>query len=113
MTVVQKEVISIDDLVKIDLRIGTIKSAERVEGSEKLLKLSVDCGEQERQIVAGIGKRYMSEDLIGMQILLVLNLAPRIMMGLESQGMLLASDDEDGPVLITPATVVRPGATLH
>lgn len=109
----QKETIVIDDLAKIDLRIGTIRTAERIEGSEKLLKLILDFGEVQRQILAGIGKRYSPEELVGKQILVVLNLAPRMMMGLESQGMILASDDEDGPVLIVPNSSVQPGATLH
>lgn len=108
-----KPTIVIDDLAKLDLRIGTIVQAQIVEGSDKLLRLQVDCGEESRQILAGIGKRYTPQELIDTQILIVCNLAPRMMMGFESQGMLLASDDEQGPVLIRPASAVRPGATLH
>ncbi len=113
MTETTKTVITIDDLAKIDLRIGTVSDAERVDGSEKLLKLQVSLGEETRQILAGIGKRYTPEELVNKQILVVINLAPRMMMGLESQGMLLASDDEEGPVLIIPHSPVRSGATLH
>lgn len=113
MDTAMKSVIATDDLAKIDLRIGTIKEAEAVEGSEKLLKLQVQCGEETRQILAGIGKRYAPAELVEKQILIVVNLAPRMMMGLESQGMLMASDDEQGPVLIIPSSQVLPGATLH
>ncbi|MEK7103382.1 MAG: methionine--tRNA ligase subunit beta [Patescibacteria group bacterium] len=113
MSETTKTIITIDDLAKIDLRLGTIVEAQRVEGSEKLLRLQVNIGEETRQILAGIGKRYTPEELLEKQILVVVNLAPRMMMGMESQGMLLASDDEQGPVLITPQSPVQPGATLH
>lgn len=113
MNEIIKDIITIDDLAKIDLRIGTIVQAQRVEGSEKLLQLQVNLGEESRQILAGIGKRYNPDELLERQVLVVVNLAPRMMMGLESQGMILASDDEEGPVLITPYSPVRPGATLH
>lgn len=104
--------ISFDDFKKADLRIATILSAERVEGSEKLLKLRVSLGDEERQIIAGIGKRYAPDTLIGRQIVIVANLEPRMLMGLESQGMLLAADTPEGPVLLQPDQDVSSGAVI-
>ena len=103
--------ISIDDFRKIDLRVAKVMSAERVEGSEKLLKLQVDMGEEKRQILAGIGLFYTPEAMIGKEIIVVANLEPRTLMGFESQGMLLAAKD-DRPVLLTPDTEVPPGITI-
>lgn len=106
--------ISTDDFAKFELKIATILSAERIEGSEKLLKLSIDLGEAEpRTLAAGIGKRYSPEELVGTQIVVIANLAPRTIMGVESQGMLLATDDESGPVLLRPQSTVNPGSTIH
>lgn len=104
------EPIEFSDFQKVQLRVGTVRSAERVEGSEKLLRLSVECGDTNaegagvpRQILAGVGKQYTPEVLIGRQIVVVANLKPRQMMGLESQGMLLAAHDaEGGAILLMP-----------
>lgn len=104
---------TIDDLVKLGLRIGTIKTVESVEGSEKLLKLQVDLGDQERQILSGIAKWYTAEDLIGQQVIIVANLAPRSMMGLESEGMILCANSEAGPVLLSPVREVASGASIQ
>ena len=90
-----------------------IISAERVEGSEKLLKLEVDLGAEKRQIIAGIGKTYNPEDLTGKQIVIVANLEPRSLMGLESQGMVLAANAESGPVLLIPDKEVVPGTEIR
>jgi methionine--tRNA ligase beta chain len=103
---------TIDEFQKSDLRVGKIIAAERVEGSEKLLKLQVDIGEP-RQIVSGIAKAYAPEDLIGKNVVIIVNLDPRTMMGLESQGMLLAAHGEGGvPVLLVPAADVAPGSKI-
>jgi methionyl-tRNA synthetase len=105
--------ISIDDLAKIDLRVGIIKSAERIPNADKLLKLQVDIGEEVRQILAGIALAYAPEELIGRKIVIVANLAPRKMRGLESNGMLLAASEADGkPVLCTFAEEIAPGAKI-
>jgi methionine--tRNA ligase beta chain len=104
---------TIDDLVKLNLRIGTIKTVEPVEGSEKLLKLQVDLGEEQRQILSGIAKWYTPEDLIGKQVVIVANLAPRSMMGLESEGMILCANNEEGPVLLSPVRPVESGASVQ
>lgn len=106
--------ISYDDFSKLELKVATILAAERIEGSEKLLKLSIDLGEEQpRTLAAGIGKRYAPEGLIGTQIVVIANLAPRTLMGVESNGMLLATDDESGPVLLRPQNPVKPGSDVH
>ncbi|MDP3772117.1 MAG: methionine--tRNA ligase [bacterium] len=98
---------------EIELRVAIIQTAERVDGSDKLLRLCVSLGDEgERQIIAGIGKRYTPEILIGRQIVIVANLLPRVLMGLESQGMLLAADTPDGPVFLGPDTAVAAGAKI-
>jgi methionyl-tRNA synthetase len=104
---------SIDDLSKLALRIATIKEAEAVEGSEKLLKLQVDLGDEQRQIVSGIAKSYSPDDLIGRQVVVVSNLAPRTIFGIESNGMLLAASGENGPVLLAPMVEVPSGASVQ
>lgn len=91
--------IGIEDFAKVQLKVGKVLSAERVEKSEKLIKLKVDTGE-ERQIVAGIGKEYDPEYLVGKKIVVVANLKPAKLMGIESQGMLLAATDEEGTMSV-------------
>lgn len=106
------EEITIDDLAKVELRTGTVVSAELVEGSEKLLKLKVDIGEEEpRQILAGMAQFYTPKGITGLQVVVVANLAPRMMMGLESQGMLLAAGDS--PVLLSPGKHVNNGSKIR
>jgi len=106
--------ISYDTFRQSELKIARVKTAERVEGSEKLLKLCVQVGEEERQIVAGIGKKYDPEMLIGKNIVIVANLEPRSLMGLESQGMLLAaSNDTEGPILLSPMEDIASGSEVR
>ncbi len=107
-----KEIITYDDFAKLELRVGAVRQAVRVDGSVKLLNLTVDIGGEDRQIVAGIGAVYTPEDMIGRQIVVVANLAPRIMMGLQSQGMLLAADSEGGPVLVCTDRILEAGAEV-
>jgi methionyl-tRNA synthetase len=95
-----KPQISIDDFRKVDLRVGKILVCEKVKKSEKLLRMEIDLGEEKRQIVAGISKHYGPEDLIGKNVIVVANLAPAKLMGLESNGMLLAASSEDGKLSI-------------
>lgn len=105
--------ITIDDFKKLDLRVAKIISAERVENSDKLLKLEVDLGEEKRQILAGIAKQYSAEEMIGREIVIVANLEPRQLMGLESNGMILCADSPDGPVLLMPGKEVQPGTKIR
>ena len=106
------DTINFEEFKKMDLRVAKIISAEAVEGSEKLLKLQVDLGEEKRQIIAGIAKQYGPEELIGREIAVVANLEPRVLFGLESQGMLLAAAGENGPVLLWPDSDVLPGTRV-
>ena len=113
---VVNQTIAIDDFLKVDLRVAQVKVAERVKGADKLLRLEVDLGYEQRQILAGIAKHYEPETLIGRKIVIVANLAPRKMRGLESNGMLLAAslpNDENGkPVLASFLEDVPLGAKL-
>jgi methionyl-tRNA synthetase len=106
--------IGIEDFAKVELRVGVIKSAERIQGADKLLKLLVDIGDEVRQVLAGIALAYTPEELVGRKVVVVTNLAPRKMRGLESNGMLLAASvGPDGkPVLCTFAEDVAPGAKV-
>jgi methionyl-tRNA synthetase len=93
-------VISFEDFQKIDLRVAKVLYAEPVKKSDRLLKLRVDIGE-ERTLVAGIAKYYKPEELVGKTIIIVANLQPTKLMGVESQGMLLAADGAEGVILAT------------
>ena len=105
--------IAIDDFAKVDLRVAQVKVAERVKGADKLLRLEVDLGTETRQILAGIAEAYAPETLIGRKIVIVANLAPRKLRGLESNGMLLAASLEGGkPVLAGFLEDVPVGARL-
>ncbi len=105
---------TIDEFQKADLRVGNVISAEPMEGSEKLLRLQVDIGEEHpRQILSGIAKAYAPIDLVGKQVVIIANLDPRMMMGLESNGMLLAAHGENGsPMLVMPSAEVSPGSKI-
>ena len=102
-----------EDFKKVELKVAKILSAERVEGSDKLIKLSIDLGNEQRQIVAGIGKAYEPEGLVDLEIAVVTNLEPRTLMGVESNGMLLAAGGDDGePVLMVPQKEAPPGTGI-
>jgi len=108
----EADLVSITDFMKIELKIGRVISAERVKKSEKLVRLQVDTGEP-RQIVAGIGKTYSPDDLVGRKIVVVTNLQPAKLMGVESQGMLLAATGSDGvPVILVPEKDVEEGSKI-
>ena len=104
--------ITFDDFVKVDLRVATIKQAELHPDADKLLVLQCDLGDEQRQILAGIRGHYEPEQLVGQQIVIVANLAPRKMRGLESQGMLLAAsnDDHSQVILVGPKTEIASGS---
>lgn len=106
-----KPIITYEDFAKLDLRVGTVINCEEKEGSDKLLRLTVDFGEETRTIFSGIKKWYSPEDLKGKQFVFVFNLAPRKMMDEESQGMLLAADG-DKPLPLTPESQAPNGAKI-
>jgi methionyl-tRNA synthetase len=100
-----KETIQYDDFAKMDIRTGTILSAEKVEKSKKLLKLSVDLGFEQRTILSGIAEHFQPEEVVGRQVIVLANLAPRAMMGTESQGMILMAEDAEGKLcFVSPET---------
>jgi methionyl-tRNA synthetase len=107
--------ISIDDFARVEMRVGTVRVAERVPNADRLLRLEVEVGEPTpRQIVAGIAAYYSPEELVGRRIVVVANLQPRKLRGLESNGMLLAASAEgDRPVLVTVTEDVPDGARLR
>jgi len=106
--------IKLEDFEKIDMRMGTVLSAEGIEGSDKLIKMEVDFGDTgKRQILAGIKAWYKIENLVGKQLPFVLNIEPREMMGLESQGMILAVDYKDKAVVLLPQENTENGAVIR
>jgi len=123
--------INFEEFQKVELKVVKVLEAGRIDGSEKLLKLIVDLGDPstdstdstsslqagsgqgKRQIIAGIGKVYEPESLIGKEITIVANLEPRMLMGLESQGMILAASGENGPVILMPEREVPPGSQIR
>jgi methionyl-tRNA synthetase len=108
----EPELIGIEDFAKVQLRVGKIVAAERVEKSEKLVKLKVDIGTETRQVVAGIGKSYAPEQLLDKSIVIVANLKPAKLMGIESQGMLLAASAGDLLSVVTPDREIKPGSKV-
>ena len=108
-----KEEIVFDDFVKMDLRVGEIKTAEKVEKSNKLLKFSVDMGLETRTILSGVAKHFSPEEMIGKKVTVMANLAPRKIMGIESQGMLLFAENADGKlVAVSPGDEAENGSTI-
>lgn len=117
---VKTQMINIDDFAKVELKVGTVLEAEEVTESEKLIKLKVDLGSMPdgagsdiRQILAGVKQWYKPEEFVGKQVIIVANLEPRMMMGLESQGMMLAADCEGGPIFLTPSKQVPAGTKIR
>lgn len=104
--------ITFEDFKKIEVRIGLITKCVKVENADKLLKLQVDFGEFQRQIVSAIAEYYKPEDLEGKKLPFIVNLEPRKFRGEESQGMLMAMDTEDKPVLLIPAEDVPLGTLV-
>ena len=109
--IITKPEIVFDDFAKIDLKVGTILSAEKVQKADKLLKLEIDLGYEKRTIVSGIALHFEPEAIVGKQVVVVANLAPRKMRGIESNGMILMSEDAEGKLqFINPDTVVENGS---
>jgi len=106
--------ITIEDLKKIDLRVGKVIEAKRIEGTDKLLLLKVSLGNETRNIVAGIGDQYEPEYLLGRNIVIVANLKPRVIRGIESQGMMLcAVDEEENVYPITTLGDAKEGSKVY
>jgi len=106
-----KATIVYDDFARLDLRVGTIVSAEKVEKADKLLKLGVDLGNEVRTIVSGIALHFKPEEIVGRQVVIVANLAPRKMRGIESNGMILMAEDKAGKLhFINPSDPIEPGS---
>ena len=104
---------SFDDFTKMDLRVATILTAEKVEKADKLLKLTLDTGLDKRTVVSGIAQYYKPEDIIGKQVTLLANLAPRKIRGIESKGMILMASNEKGELcFISPAGEFPNGSTI-
>ncbi len=108
-----KENIEFDDFGKMDIRVGTVLEAEKVPKTKKLLKLIVDTGIDKRTIISGVAEFYKPEDLVGKQVSVLVNLAPKKLRGIESQGMILFAEDADGTLrLVAPEVNVKPGSEI-
>ncbi len=105
--------IDINEFARLDLRIGRIANAERVEGSKKLIKLDVDVGNEKRQLIAGIAEEYNPEGLVGRLVPVLVNLKPAKLRGVESQGMILAMDVNGKPILLHLDTEVPAGSQIR
>jgi len=108
-----EERIDIKDFAKLDLRVGKILKAERIKGSKKLMRLEVDIGDEVRQIVAGIADGYREEELVGKSVVVLVNIKPAKIMGVGSDGMVLAADVDGKAVLLTPEKDVKPGVRIR
>ena len=109
----QKEECTFDDFEKMDIRTATVLEAERVPKTDKLLKLTIDTGIDQRVIVSGIAEHYSPEDMVGKQICILANLAPRKIRGIESKGMILMARQNDGKMrFVTPAETLANGAEI-
>ena len=108
-----KPEVAYDDFAKLDLRVATVIACEKVEKADKLLKLTLQVGTEERKVVSGIALHFQPEEVVGKQVLLLANLAPRKMRGIESQGMILMAEDADGKlVFMSPSNSVAPGSSV-
>ena len=105
--------VDFDDFQKLELRIGTVVVSEKVEGADKLLRLEAGLGDETRQIVAGMAETFEPGHLLGKQVPVLVNLEPRTLRGVESQGMILAGDVDGVPVLLHPEREVPPGSAIR
>ncbi|MFD2597965.1 methionine--tRNA ligase [Sphingobacterium corticis] len=106
--------ISFDDFVKLDIRVGTIQAAEKVAKTKKLLKLTIDTGIDQRTVVSGIAEFFKPEEIVGRQVSILVNLEPREIKGIMSQGMILMAEDSDGRLdFVQPSSSIQPGSTVR
>ena len=110
----QKETVTFEDFSKLDIRLGTILEAEKVKKADKLLKLLVDTGIDKRIIVSGIAEHYSPEEIVGKTVSVLLNLAPRMIKGIESQGMILMAENEEGKLsFMSPEKEFSAGGSIR
>ena len=108
-----KEIITYDDFAKLDMRVVTVLEAEKMPKSKKLIKLKVDTGLGHRTVLSGVAEHFEPEFLVGKQVTMLINLAPRKMMGIDSEGMILMAEDKDGKLkLLTPHEGTASGSTI-
>ena len=113
-TELQKDTVSFEDFTKLDIRVGTITAAEKVKKADKLLKITVDTGIDSRTIVSGIAEHYDPENIVGQKVSILLNLAPRKIRGVESQGMILMAETEKGELaFVSPNKEIDSGNTIR
>jgi len=105
--------IKFEDFQKLDIRIGKVLSAEKVEGSDKLIKLEVSLGEERKQIIVGMAKFYEPDYFLNKELVILVNLEKRKFRGIESQGMVLAADVNGEPILLLPEKEVPPGSIVR
>jgi len=103
---------TIDDFRKLELKVAQIKEVVEHPNADRLFVITVDLGDKTKQIVAGIRSSYQKEDLIGKQVIVVDNLEPAVLRGVESQGMLLAASDDEGIAIVTPLRPVKTGSIV-
>jgi methionyl-tRNA synthetase len=109
-----KDEITFDEFMKMDIRVGTITASEKVEKADKLLKLTVDTGIDIRTVVSGIAEHYNPEDIVGQKVSVLLNLAPRKIRGVESQGMILMAETKEGELaFVSPTKDLEAGNTIR
>jgi len=106
------DMVSFNDFKKVELVVGTVKSVEPHPNADKLYVMKVDLGGEERQLVAGLKPYYTAEELNGKQLVVVANLEPAVLRGVESQGMLLAAQEGDDVVIVSPERPMKPGAKV-
>lgn len=105
--------VAYEDFAKLDIRVAVVKDVERIPKSKKLYKLKIDLGDEERTLVAGLAGYYTEEELKGKKIVVLANLEPKKLMGVTSQGMLLAADDGENVAILVPDRDVKPGAKIR
>jgi len=107
------ELYSVEDFWRFDMRVCLVKSAEKISGSKKLIKLVVDLGKEERTIVAGIGDQYTPEELVGKKLIVLTNIKPKKIFGVESQGMLVVAEDENKRVYLVQVPDAPIGSRVY
>lgn len=105
--------ITYDEFAKLEIKVATVLTAERIEGADRLLKLTLDIGTEQRTVAAGIAQHYKPEKLVGKQVIYLSNLEPKMLRGVQSQGMVLAADSEGKPILLKPEKKVPKGCKVR